>query len=1344
MQKVLKSYLRRLSNLSGNNRSLLLLRLPKEQLIDVHDFHYAGSKSSFTILQQLISQQKKIVLCEEIDSRNKTSNELSNRLKKIQRIEKFIFEERGAKDLYVGWPFIKGKFSDDSIIRCPLMFIPAAIQKENNQWFLERRSEVNITFNKTFLLAYSHYNNIPVDENLVETVIDEYDKESTVFRTQLYELLKKSGVEIDFNRDNFSDELHLFDTKTKSQLELEEKTGRLKLYPQAVLGIFPQSGSYLVPDYVKLIESRQFEALEDFFLNKTNNQNRNQLALFDRLNEENTFTPFSLDAYQEHALKEIKKGNSLVVQGPPGTGKSQLISNLICDFIARGKNVLLVCQKKAALDVVYSRLMEKEMHDFVALVHDFKNDRKPIYEQINRQIESIEVYKKKNNSLDSIQLERGFLQASRRIDQIVEEMEEYREALFDEKECGKSIKELYLTSSPDMPNFSMNLEYRSFHFSTMEETQRKFMRYLHYFEKFEKKSHFWSKGPSFAQFISRDLVDMLKILTEISTFDQKILNKLKSFSPSSIDFDTSHYLSGKLPELKSLAQGLKENVVFKVYKQLHEDLPTKDLNWLTQTERVMMSCFRGSGVESTIPSDQLGRFQEVLRSATKARKNLFSWVKWRLFSKEKIFLKRVLVANELKSNKQGFNTIANLIDNRLNFEHSASLINENPWLHNFPKSFRKIDLQDWFYWQKMGLNMYSVAQTVRPLNDLTPISKKDHSAYTEGLKAVIKLIEEVSKKLRIWGKYVNIHQVRALMLGKEDPKQSGRILKKDFDALCTYHKLKDSLTSEERKVLDEMTSISNTGQEAITIFNNSIALAWINHIESKYPNLRDVSSGRLDELAEELRDQIESKRSASKEILLLKSREKTYEGVEYNRLKNRITYRDLQHQVTKKRRIWPIRKVINEFSDELFTLLPCWMCSPESASAIFPMQESFDLVIFDEASQCFVERGIPAMYRGKQMVITGDSMQLQPSELYRVRWEDADDDSPELEIDSLLDLTKHYLPEVTLSGHYRSKSLELIDFSNKHFYGGKLRLLPDYDYVNKSDPAINFIKVKGKWEAGFNVPEADTIVKLALDFLKNHSEKSIGIVTFNYRQQEYILDLLEEESIKKNITIPSSLFVKNIENVQGDERDIILFSITYAPDEHKKIRLQFGSLNLEGGENRLNVAVTRAREKIIVVSSILPQELKTDDTKNEGPKLLKKYLEYAWSVANQKWTPHIPEFEEHHVNWYLRMKLEKLKFEEIKDYAISRELPFADLAVKIKDVYSGLVLTDDERYFHALSPKQIYGFQHFHLTMKHWPHIRFHSREYWLDQEETKRKLRNFVKVNLPGRYRNHQGFIKP
>ena len=206
--------------------------------------------------------------------------------------------------------------------------------------------------------------------------------------------------------------------------------------------------------------------------------------------------------------------------------------------------------------------------------------------------------------------------------------------------------------------------------------------------------------------------------------------------------------------------------------------------------------------------------------------------------------------------------------------------------------------------------------------------------------------------------------------------------------------------------------------------------------------------------------------------------------------------------------------------------------------------------------------------------------------------------------------------------------------------------------------------------------------------------------------------------------------MKNIENVQGDERDVIIFSITYAADAKGQVRLQFGSLNADGGENRLNVAVTRAREKVIVVSSLMPNELNTDQTKNDGPKLLKKYLDYAWKVSQKQWTPHLPKYDDHHVDWFLRNKLQESDFHTYKEFTLAKELPFADLSVRKGRTYTGLIITDDERYYEALSPKQIYGFQHFHLIMKNWPHVRFHSREYWLDKEETKEKMRRFLFSN--------------
>src|SRR5690606_3008267 len=160
---------------------------------------------------------------------------------------------------------------------------------------------------------------------------------------------------------------------------------------------------------------------EQFFESRSQEEDKGAVQLtphqnnfLQKVKEEQVFTPFKMDSSQENALKAVKRGNSIVVHGPPGTGKSQLICNLISDFIARGKRVLVVCQKRAALDVVYKRMEEHDAKEFIALVHDFKNDRNSIYKQIAHQIERLYEYKLKNNSLDAIQMERKFLHASRR------------------------------------------------------------------------------------------------------------------------------------------------------------------------------------------------------------------------------------------------------------------------------------------------------------------------------------------------------------------------------------------------------------------------------------------------------------------------------------------------------------------------------------------------------------------------------------------------------------------------------------------------------------------------------------------------------------------------------------------------------------------------------------------------------------------------------------------------------------------------------------------------------------------------------------------------------------------
>lgn len=1334
MHQILQSYLRRLTNLSGSNRSLLLMRLVSEQCIDLHDYNFVLNEPSFEIIRKLISHDSSIDLTQEIDSRDADANRLGKRLKKLERIDKFIFEERGAKDLYIGWPFVRGKFADDTLVRGPLLFFPIELINKNNLWSLKLRKDVNITFNKSFLLAYSFFNQVPVDEELLETTFNDFDRDSTVFRTQLYELLKNSNLEINFNQDNFIDELKPFKDFKRADYESQEKTGSLKLFPEAVLGIFPQAGSYLVPDYINLIENEKIKDLEDFFFQRQRDdlEDEGDTRFSDRLLEENTFTPFELDAPQERALGLIKKGNSMIVQGPPGTGKSQLISNLICDYIARGKNILLVCQKKAALDVVYERLKSKDLHNSIGLVHDFKNDRKDIFHQIATQIDRIDEYKQKNNSLDAIQLERSFQQASRKIDQSVEELEEFKTMLFDESECGKSIKELYLSSDPTTLAIPLNQEYRSFHYSEVEDFKDRLSRYLRYYREFEGKKHFWIGGRSFAQHSVNDLVKIRNTVTEVIKYAEEIEQKAHDVINKPVDFESAQMLADKPEELERLISNLDNKRAYRYFQHIVTEAPISKSEWLAEEERRMMQCFKGYGPENSLKAGELGKFQEALEHAINARKGVISWLRWKLFSSDRNFIRQVLQANELKANREGFQVLLDKIDNRLNYEHVLSELTQVQWLSDFPTSLKKTETQNWFFYQKLALNTYELLDQLRPLESLIPFHKNDRKSQLDTLGQLQSLVKEIPVSRARWGTYLSDQQIRSLTLKKIAAEDAVKSLNKDFDKIYDYHGLRDGFSQVETKIIEDLLEASQDDlnpETVMVLFNNSLALAWIDHIETKYPILRAVSSHHLETLEKTLKDAVEDKKQVSSDILLLKSRERTYEDLEYNRLNNLVTYRDLYHQVTKKRRIWPIRRVVTNYSEELFKLLPCWMASPESASAIFPMQEMFDLVIFDEASQCFAEKAIPALYRGKQVVIAGDSKQLKPFDMYRVRWEEENsDDLPELEIDSLLDLAQQFLPDTSLAGHYRSQSLELIDFSNHHFYDGRLQMLPSFEALNDAEPAIAYIKVEdGVWENNINEAEALQVVDLIFSIQKSDPGLSIGVVTFNARQQGHILDLLEARAIELQQILPDSLIVKNIENIQGDERDVIIFSTTYAPDKKGKLQMRFGPLNQQGGENRLNVAVTRAREKVYVISSILPAQIRAEDTKNPGPQLFRKFLEHAWSVSNRDWKPSVTTFEQHEDRWYLRNRLQLPQFHGFPHLDLQKTYQFSDLTISQNTKNRGVILTDDEVFHDSPSVKDAFVYFPNLLTDKKWPYSRIYSRAFWLDRDTIQERMKMFL-----------------
>ena len=1336
---LLSTYLRRLTNLSGRNRSLLLLRLQAEQLIDLQELSFLNGEPAFEIIKTLMASKSK-KLCQVLDSRLESNNVSSKKLKKLQRIDRFIFDESGTNDLHVGWPFVRGKFLDGTLIRCPLLYFPVSLVQDGNYWTLQPRKDAGITLNKSFLLAFSFYNQVKLDEELIDTNFEEFDADGTVFRTQLYQLLRDK-IEINFNPENFHDELIPFAEFKKQDFEDSHRAGELKLFPEAVLGIFPQSGSQLVPDYLQMMDNSSMDNLEDFFGRKNLNSDGEHSSLGiprSTISEENIYTPFVLDAYQENAIKAIKNGSSIVVQGPPGTGKSQLICNLLADAIASGKKALLVCQKRAALDVVYERLQQTGLSDFLGLVHDFRNDRKEIFSKIAQQVEAIEDFKTQNRSIDVIQTERTFFQLCRRIDQITEELEEFKFALFDDKECGLTIKELYLTSDLHAPSINIRQEYQHFSFGEVQNFLRRMKAYAKYASFMEDDDYVWRERRSFSEMHVSDQKAIESVIIEILDYQEHISASVEKIIGVGLNLEDGLSLFLKEDDILGMITVLKDEETYRYFQTMsgEKDEDTV-LDWVAEVERRVLNCYNENPPEITLPIDQLGKFQEVLQQCMDARRSLIPMLKWEWFRNEKFFVKRILVANDLLYNKAGLNELEQRIDSRLNLEHQLTGLKEKEWLIDLPADYDQDAYKDWFARQKLAMRAKLVYNTLREIKGVLNLQKLTRKEFIAVLRDLLSVLKEIRSKRAGWLRYITPFQIKQLSLYPQRQPEYLKLLQRDFDSLCEYDRLKEELKPFEKDTLYRL--YDTLGEWGIPqmeeLFQNSLRLAWIDHIETKYPILRAVSSLKMDDLQQQLGEAVEEKQKLSKEILLVRARERVYESLDYNRLNNLVTYRDLLHQVTKKKKIWPIRKLIATYHYELFQLVPCWMASPESVSAIFPMAELFDIVIFDEASQCFAERGLPSMYRGRQIVVAGDDKQLRPSELYQVRWDD-ESEEPDLEVESLLELSGRYLSTVHLQGHYRSQSLELIDFSNTHFYDGRLQLLPDKDVLNRKEPGIEYHTVSGVWENQTNEAEATAVVAKVFAILEQNPQKEIGVVTFNAPQQMLIMDMLEAETLRTGMAMPKSLFVKNIENVQGDEKDIIIFSIGYAPDKHGKMAMHFGSLNTAGGENRLNVAVTRAREKIILITSIAPEQLNVSEIKNEGPRLLRKYLEFARHVDLRKFRPRTNYRSNQSVDWYLSSRLKQWSKERMQDFVFDTNgLPYTDISVMQEDQHLGVILTDDARYFSGLSAKDVHAYTPALLTRKNWKYHTVYSRNLWKDKDKVENDLMLFVgsQVNQKG-----------
>ncbi len=549
-----------------------------------------------------------------------------------------------------------------------------------------------------------------------------------------------------------------------------------------------------------------------------------------------------------------------------------------------------------------------------------------------------------------------------------------------------------------------------------------------------------------------------------------------------------------------------------------------------------------------------------------------------------------------------------------NFNDYKVLSGNNPWLTQM----------------KMDLSEYNIGEMKADLMDLEMQMKEFNS---KGFMGRLFSKGKVNRETTLMAsKYFNNYNQHTLSLMMDDPKKIIDGLD-DYEKFASLSTAYSKLDSNEKLYGDDILSISESTKMKFSDSNDKM-YNWIlnDHLMKFDAEHKDIMQQiwDFDSIIRDMDRKMEQKRVLCKDRV----EEIFQDNLRYISESKR---RGDINRIIESKRKWNLNKFINRYGYELFKGVRVWLLTPEVVSEILPLDIGiFDLLIFDEASQMYVEKGIPSIYRAKKVIVAGDHKQLRPSSLgvgrieYDSDEEDLDDDvSAALEEESLLDLARARYDSILLNFHYRSKYEELIAFSNYAFYGGRLYVSPNV--VDPPRPPIETIRVNGLWENKSNMEEAKKVVELLRTIFATRKEnETIGIISFNASQRDLINDVLDDECTKdpefaKVVANEMKrydngedvgLFIKNIESVQGDERDIIIFSIGYAKNSEGRLMQRFGWLNNRGGENRLNVAVSRAKRKIYIVSSFEPKELQVEENKNEGPRILKKYLQYAEAISD--------------------------------------------------------------------------------------------------------------------------------
>lgn len=948
----------------------------------------------------------------------------------------------------------------------------------------------------------------------------------------------------------------------------------------------------------------------------------------ERLKPSDMAVVMSADSSQLMAIETASKGESFVLHGPPGSGKSQTITNMIANALYQGKSVLFVAEKMAALSVVQKRLEKVGLGPFCLELHSNKAQKSAVLSQLEKtltvsNLQSPEEYEAVANKL---------FEQRKSLNDIVDELHKKRENGFSVYELVGLYEEnreydgkISFTGQWAAGLSKEDLEKCFTALSDMKVVAKECGDLLtHPLREFS--------FPDYSMQLKEEFVKLAGEYGDICAEEVNIIPKFVGMFGSSETYT--------VPQICYIENVL--NLCGKTEVILPKLL--EGGNALSGKERIETQIQSGRDV-SQAKAELLKEFKPSIFTydVAAARNRLVAAQgKWLLAKKKDIssLVKELsfLALNPSSVSDDKLEGIYDRLDKFNELKNNVSI--DESFAQTFEGIYNKEET-DWDKLAKCFIENLSLCNAVWSVNIgeemKTAVSGRvcapDFKEYLSGLKPEIDKFLELRAKSVIsenalmekfgldWNMFFSSSDFFGYIKEAVSRWISSSEEMRSYAALCSKERTLSELGLGELLTLFKNGELKAEEFEGVLKcnFGRSAATEYISHNDI----LAHFNGAGFNATISNFREITEKFEILSVKETVAKLSTNIPQSGEGISSSSEVGV--LQKQIKNPRRAMPIRKLFNEIPTLLRRMCPCMLMSPISvAQYIDPSFPKFDLVIFDEASQIPTGEAAGALARGENVVVVGDPKQLPPTSFFMTNQQDEENYEIE-DMESLLDdCLAISMPEQHLLWHYRSRHESLIAYSNATYYDNKLLSFPSpNDLVSQ----VKLVKVEGFYDRGKtkqNRAEAEKVVEEIINRLKNPetSKDSIGVVTFNIVQQNLIEDLLteklneDEEALNASYGLEEPIFVKNLENVQGDERDVILFSIGYGPDRDGKVGMNFGPLNQEGGWRRLNVAISRSRKEMVIFTSIRPEQIRISNTTAEGVVGLKGFLEFAEKGKN--------------------------------------------------------------------------------------------------------------------------------